>query len=179
MNRLYNYIGYCTYSFLPLYLFMLFYNIIFMNLTMIFISVILILLSILFLIWIFIWSKTNIFVCDGKEISNVSIIDIRYFLFFLLITMFLIIKFDVLVLPFIVLSAILILYRLDFVFLSYVLIILGYKAYNIRGKLVYSKKSFNELMFLLKTEKYLEIKEISNNIYLEDKKHSLKRLYCL
>ncbi|MBF0714002.1 hypothetical protein HZY83_04805 [Gemella sp. GH3] len=124
-------------------------------------------------------AKSNIFVCNFKEISSVSMLDGRYILFLLLISMFLIIRFNIFILPFIVISSILILYKLDFVFLSYVLVLLGYRAYYIRGRLVYSKKSLNELILILKTEKYLEVKEISNSIYLEDKKYNLKRLYCL
>jgi len=61
----------------------------------------------------------------------------------------------------------LILYKTSFKYKSYTLIILGYQMYTIRDKIVYSKKSQEELYKILKDKKSLQILEVSNSIYIE------------
>ena len=58
------------------------------------------------------------------------------------------------------------------------LILLGYKMYIIRDKIVYSKKSLEEIYKILKDKKSLQIIEVSNNIYIENEKYSMTNFYC-
>ena len=50
--------------------------------------------------------------------------------------------------------------------------------YTIRDKIVYSKKSESELYKILKSKKYLQIIEISDNIYIENEKYTITNFYC-
>ena len=61
---------------------------------------------------------------------------------------------------------------------NYMLILLGYKIYIIRDKIVYSKKDQKELYKILKDKKSLQILEISNNIYIENEKYRMTNFYC-
>ena len=65
-----------------------------------------------------------------------------------------------------------------FKYKNYTLILLGYKMYLIRDKIVYSKKDQKELYKILKDKKSLQILEISNNIYIENEKYGMTNFYC-
>ena len=65
-----------------------------------------------------------------------------------------------------------------FKYKNYTLILLGYKMYLIRDKIVYSKKDQKELYKILKDKKSLQILEISNNIYIENEKYRMTNFYC-
>ena len=178
MIRLINYIGYCIYSFLPLYLFFLIYYCYYNKETYALLCVMLIIASSLFLIIIIYSKPTNIYVCSKDEVKKASVFSYNNILFLILFFMFWIIDFPILLLPLISFAVILLLYKLNFIFISYTLLIFKYKVYYIRGKKVYSKKSYEELLIYLKKNKYIQIKEISSNIFLEDENYNLKRNYC-
>ena len=50
--------------------------------------------------------------------------------------------------------------------------------YIIRDKIVYSKKSQEEIYKILKDKKNLQIIEVSNNIYIENEKYRMTNFYC-
>ena len=50
--------------------------------------------------------------------------------------------------------------------------------YIIRDKIVYSKKSLEEIYKILKDKKSLQIVEVSNNIYIENEKYRMTNFYC-
>ena len=70
------------------------------------------------------------------------------------------------------------LFMILFKYKNYMLILLGYKMYIIRDKIVYSKKSLEEIYKILKDKKSLQIVEVSNNIYFENEKYGMTNFYC-
>ena len=70
------------------------------------------------------------------------------------------------------------LYMILLKYKNYMLILLGYKMYIIRDKIVYSKKSQEEIYKILKDKKNLQIIEVSNNIYIENEKYRMTNFYC-
>lgn len=117
--------------------------------------------------------------CGKKEISKQNGID-QYYLVLMIIVNFLIInnkihflyKIIIFVIIYYVLSLMLFKYK------NYTLTLLGYKMYIIRDKIVYSKKSQEEIYKILKDKKSLQIIEVSSNIYIENEKYRMTNFYC-
>lgn len=179
MMRLCNYISYCIYSFIPLYLFLIGYYIYIDKIIKMILVLILTMIALVLLLFNSMLKVNNIFVCSYKEVKSVKILDFNYFLFVILFFCLWFIEFHIFILFLVLLAIFCILYRLNFIFLSYMLLILNYKCYNIRDKIVYSKKNKKDLIILLKKQNYLQIKEISHSIYIEDECYSIKRDFCL
>ena len=78
----------------------------------------------------------------------------------------------------IILALFYMLYMILLKYKNYMLILLGYKIYIIRDKIVYSKKSQEEIYIILKDKKSLQIIEVSNNIYIENEKYRMTNFYC-
>ena len=179
MKKPFNYISYCIYSFMPLYFVLLIYTFVKEDMEALLLTIVLIIVSIFMLMLQVNSRPTNIFVCEKKEISKQNGID-QYYLVLMIIVNFLIInnkihflyKIIILVIIYYVLSLMLFKYK------NYMLILLGYKMYIIRDKIVYSKKSQEELYKILKDKKSLQILEVSNNIYIENEKYSMTNFYC-
>ena len=179
MKKSFNYISYCIYSFMPLYFVLLIYTFVKQDLDALLLTTILTIISIFSLIIQNGSKPTNIFVCSKKEISKKSGIDYYYLILMVIIT-FLIINQKLQFLWKIVILLVLfnILYMILFKYKNYMLILLGYKMYLIRDKIVYSKKSQKELYKILKSKKYLQIIEINDNIYIENEKYTITNFYC-
>ena len=179
MKKPFNYISYCIYSFMPLYFVLLIYTFVKEDMEALLLTIVLIIVSIFVLMLQVNSRPTNIFVCGKKEISKQNGID-QYYLVLMIIVNFLIInnkihflhKILIMVIIYYVLSLMLFKYK------NYTLILLGYKMYIIRDKIVYSKKSQEELYKILKDKKSLQILEVSNNIYIENEKYSMTNFYC-
>ena len=167
MKKSFNYISYCIYSFMPLYFILLIYTFVKQDLDALLLTTILTIISIFSLIIQNGSKPTNIFVCSKKEITRQSGIDYYYLILMIIIT-FLIINQKLQFLWKIVILLV----------LFYMLSLLGYKMYIIRDKIVYSKKSQEELYKILKDKKSLQILEVSNNIYIENEKYSMTNFYC-
>ena len=179
MKKSFNYISYCIYSFMPLYFILLIYTFVKQDLDALLLTTILTIISIFSLI-IHNGSKpSNIFVCSKKEISRQSGIDYYYLILMIIIT-FLIINQKLQFLWKIVILLVLfyMLFMILFKYKNYMLILLGYKMYIIRDKIVYSKKSLEEIYKILKDKKSLQILEVSNNIYIENEKYGMTNFYC-
>ena len=179
MKKSFNYISYCIYSFMPLYFVLLIYTFVKQDLEDLLLTTILIIISIFSLIIQNGSKPTNIFVCSKKELFRQSGIDYYYLVLMIIIT-FLIINQKV-QLIFKIAILIFIFYLLFFMlfkYKNYTLILLGYKMYLIRDKIVYSKKDQKELYKILKDKKSLQILEISNNIYIENEKYGMTNFYC-
>ena len=179
MKNPFNYISYCIYSFMPLYFVLLIYTFVRGDIENLGLSLLLIIISILALL-IHSSSRTlNIFVCGKKEISKQNGID-QYYLVLMIIVTFLIIndKIQFLLKIGILLLIFYMLFLLLFKYKNYTLILLGYKMYIIRDKIVYSKKSHEEIYKILKDKKSLQILEVSNNIYIENEKYRMTNFYC-
>ncbi|ERK56110.1 hypothetical protein HMPREF1983_01522 [Gemella bergeri ATCC 700627] len=179
MKRVYNYLSYCICSFIPLYIFLLIYSFIKQDIENVVLIIILLILCFIGIIKQGLEEPTNVFVCSQKEIISVKKIDYIYLILSIILTFLIIhdkmninIKLIILAIVFFLLTT------LKFKFKSYTLILLGYKVYNIRDKLIYSKKSYLELSLILKERKSLQIIEISDNIYIEKEKYNLKNFYC-
>lgn len=179
MMKLCNYISYCLYSFIPLYLFFILYFIYKDEYLEVIILVIIAIIATILLLYMQSSRPNSIFVCNYKEVKKINYIDFNYFLFVVLFVSLWLIKFNVFMLLIVLLAIFCILYKLNFIFLSYTLLLLNYKCYNIRGKFVYSKKQKNDLLILLKKQNYLQVKELSDNIYVEDECYFIKRDFCL
>ena len=164
MKKSFNYISYCIYSFMPLYFVLLIYTFVKQDLDALLLTTILTIISIFSLIIQNGSKPTNIFVCSKKEITKQSGIDYYYLILMVIITFLLVL--------FYMLYMILLKYK------NYMLSLLGYKMYIIRDKIVYSKKSQEELYKILKDKKSLQILEVSNNIYIENEKYSMTNFYC-
>ena len=179
MKKSFNYISYCIYSFMPLYFVLLIYTFVKQDLEDLLLTTILIIISIFSLIIQNGSKPTNIFVCSKKELFRQSGIDYYYLVLMIIIT-FLIINqkvqliFKIAILVFIFY----LLFFMLFKYKNYTLILLGYKMYLIRDKIVYSKKDQKELYKILKDKKSLQILEISNNIYIENEKYGMTNFYC-
>ena len=179
MKKTFNYIGYCIYSFMPLYFVLFIYTFVKGDIENLGLSLLLMIISILSLLIHSSSRPSNIFVCGKKEISKQNGID-QYYLILMIIVTFLIIndkiqflfKIGILLLIFYMLFLILFKYK------NYTLILLGYKMYIIRDKIVYSKKSHEEIYKILKDKKSLQILEVSNNIYIENEKYRMTNFYC-
>ena len=177
MKKPFNYISYCIYSFMPLYFVLLIYTFVKEDMETLLLIIVLIIVSIFVLMLQVNSRPTNIFVCGKKEISNG--ID-QYYLVLMIIVNFLIInnkihflyKIIIFVIIYYVLSLMLFKYK------NYTLTLLGYKMYIIRDKIVYSKKSQEEIYKILKDKKSLQIIEVSNNIYIENEKYRMTNFYC-
>ena len=179
MKKSFNYISYCIYSFMPLYFVLLIYTFVKQDFDDLLLTTILIIISIFSLIIQNGSKPTNIFVCSKKELFKQSGIDYYYLVLMIIIT-FLIINQKV-QLIFKIAILIFIFYLLFFMlfkYKNYTLILLGYKMYLIRDKIVYSKKDQKELYKILKDKKSLQILEISNNIYIENEKYGMTNFYC-
>ena len=174
MKKPFNYISYCIYSFMPLYFVLFIYTFVKGDIENLGLSLLLMIISILSLLIHSSSRPSNIFVCGKKEISKQNGID-QYYLILMIIVTFLIIndkiqflfKIGILLLIFYMLFLILFKYK------NYTLILLGYKMYIIRDKIVYSKKSHEEIYKILKDKKSLQILEVSNNIYIENEKYRM------
>ena len=179
MKKSFNYISYCIYSFMPLYFVLLIYTFVKQDLDDLLLTTILIIISIFSLIIQNGSKPTNIFVFSKKEVFKQRGIDYYYLVLMIIIT-FLIINQKV-QLIFKIAILIFIFYLLFFMlfkYKNYTLILLGYKMYLIRDKIVYSKKDQKELYKILKDKKSLQILEISNNIYIENEKYGMTNFYC-
>ena len=165
MKKSFNYISYCIYSFMPLYFVLLIYTFVKQDLDALLLTTILTIISIFSLIIQNGSKPTNIFVCSKKEITRKSGIDYYYLILMVIIT-FLIInqKLQFLWKIVIILALFYMLY----------MILLKYKNY----KIVYSKKSQEEIYIILKDKKSLQIIEVSNNIYIENEKYRMTNFYC-
>ncbi|MGX7078602.1 hypothetical protein ACWOBP_00180 [Gemella parahaemolysans] len=179
MKKSFNYISYCIYSFMPLYFVLLIYTFVKQDLDALILTTILTIISIFFLIIQNASKPTNIFVCEKKEIFKQKGIDYYYLVLVIIITFLiinqkvqLIFKITILVFIFYLLFCTMLSYK------NYALTLLGYKIYTIRDKIVYSKKSQEELYKVLKDKKSLQILEVSNNIYIENEKYSMTNFYC-
>ena len=179
MKKSFNYISYCIYSFMPLYFVLFIYTFVKGDIENLGLSLLLIIISILSLLIHSSSRPSNIFVCGKKEISKQNGID-QYYLILMIIVTFLIIndKIQFLLKIGILLLIFYMLFLLLFKYKNYTLILLGYKMYIIRDKIVYSKKSHEEIYKILKDKKSLQIIEISNNIYIESEKYSMTNFYC-
>ena len=179
MKKPFNYISYCIYSFMPLYFVLFIYTFVKGDIENLSLSLLLIIISILLLLIHSSSRPSNIFVCGKKEISKQNGID-QYYLILMIIVTFLIIndKIQFLLKIGILLLIFYMLFLLLFKYKNYTLILLGYKMYIIRDKIVYSKKSHEEIYKILKDKKSLQIIEISNNIYIESEKYSMTNFYC-
>ena len=179
MKKPFNYISYCIYSFMPLYFVLFIYTFVREDVVDIILTTILIIISIFTLLLHNTSKPTNIFVCGKKEISRQRGID-QYYLVLMIIVTFLIINdkihfiFKIIILLIIYYVLFLILFK----YKNYTLILLGYKMYMIRDKIVYSKKSQEEIYKILKDKKNLQIIEVSNNIYIENEKYRMTNFYC-
>ena len=179
MKKSFNYISYCIYSFMPLYFVLLIYTFVKQDLDDLLLTTILIIISIFSLIIQNGSKPTNIFVCSKKELFKQRGIDYYYLVLMIIIT-FLIINqkvqliFKIAILVFIFY----LLFFMLFKYKNYTLILLGYKMYLIRDKIVYSKKDQKELYKILKDKKSLQILEISNKIYIENEKYGMTNFYC-
>ena len=178
MKKPFNYISYCIYSFMPLYFVLFIYTFVKGDIENLSLSLLLIIISILSLL-IHSSRPSNIFVCGKKEISKQNGID-QYYLILMIIVTFLIIndKIQFLLKIGILLLIFYMLFLLLFKYKNYTLILLGYKMYIIRDKIVYSKKSHEEIYKILKDKKSLQILEVSNNIYIENEKYRMTNFYC-
>ena len=179
MKKSFNYISYCIYSFMPLYFVLLIYTFVKQDFDDLLLTTILIIISIFSLIIQNGSKPTNIFVCSKKELFKQRGTDYYYLVLMIIIT-FLIINQKV-QLIFKIAILIFIFYLLFFMlfkYKNYTLILLGYKMYLIRDKIVYSKKDQKELYKILKDKKSLQILEISNNIYIENEKYGMTNFYC-
>ena len=181
MKKMFNYLCYSLCSFLPLYLILFCYYFISKNTDKMSIFLILLLISILSLLYIINCKSTDIFVCSKKELSIYTkrLIDFNYIVFILFFINILIIDFNIFEIFIVHIAFVLILYKLNFVFNSIVLKILGYKLYKIRNIRIYSKKELVELEIILSKNKYLQINKISDNIYIELESYNIKRNYCM
>ena len=180
MKNSFNYISYCIYSFMPLYFVLLIYTFVRGDIENLGLSLLLIIISILSLLIHSSSSRpSNIFVCGKKEISKQNGID-QYYLILMIIVTFLIIndKIQFLLKIGILLLIFYMLFLMLFKYKNYTLILLGYKMYMIRDKIVYSKKSHEEIYKILKDKKSLQILEVSNNIYIENEKYRMTNFYC-
>ena len=179
MKKTFNYIGYCIYSFMPLYFVLFIYTFVKGDIENLGLSLLLIIISILSLLIHSSSKPSNIFVCGKKEISKQNGID-QYYLILMIIVTFLIIndKIQFLFKIGILLLIFYMLFLLLFKYKNYTLILLGYKMYIIRDKIVYSKKSQEEIYIILKDKKSLQIIEVSNNIYIENEKYRMTNFYC-
>lgn len=179
MKKPFNYISYCIYSFMPLYFVLLIYTFVKEDMEALLLTIVLIIASVFALLIQGNSRPTNIFVCGKKEIFRKNGID-QYYLVLMIIVNFLIInnkihfvfKIIILLIIYYVLSLMLFKYK------NYTLILLGYKMYIIRDKIVYSKKSLEEIYKILKDKKSLQIVEVSNNIYIENEKYRMTSFYC-
>ena len=179
MKKSFNYISYCIYSFMPLYFVLLIYTFVKQDLDALLLTTILTIISIFSLIIQNGSKPTNIFVCSKKELFKQRGIDYYYLVLMIIITFLiinqkvqLIFKIAILIFIFYLLFCMLFKYK------NYTLILLGYKMYLIRDKIVYSKKDQKELYKILKDKKSLQILEISNNIYIENEKYGMTNFYC-
>ena len=117
---------------------------------------------------------------DLDDILLTTLLIDYYYLVLMIIITFLIINqkvqliFKIVILVFIFY----LLFCMLFKYKNYTLILLGYKMYLIRDKIVYSKKDQKELYKILKDKKSLQILEISNNIYIENEKYRMTNFYC-
>ena len=179
MKKPFNYISYCIYSFMPLYFVLFIYTFVREDVVDIILTTILIIISIFTLLLQNTSKPTNIFVCSKKEISKQKGID-QYYLVLMIIVTFLIIndKIHFIFKIIILLIIYYVLFLLLFKYKNYTLILLGYKMYLIRDKIVYSKKSQEEIYKILKDKKSLQILEVSNNIYIENEKYRMTNFYC-
>ena len=179
MKKPFNYISYCIYSFMPLYFVLFIYTFVREDVVDIILTTILIIISIFTLLLHNTSKPTNIFVCSKKEISKQEGID-QYYLVLMIIVTFLIIndKIHFIFKIIILLIIYYVLFLLLFKYKNYTLILLGYKMYLIRDKIVYSKKSQEEIYKILKDKKSLQILEVSNNIYIENEKYRMTNFYC-
>ncbi|MGX7111739.1 hypothetical protein [Gemella cuniculi] len=179
MKKVYNYLSYCIYSFIPLYVFLLVYSLIKQDMDDVILILILIIYSVSSLIAVSYMKPNNIFVCAKKEVSKSNGIDYGYLILMIVITFLVInekLDFSFKILFF--LSLCFLLNFMSFKYKSYTLLLLGYKSYIIRDKIVYSKRDFKELNKILKEKKSLQVIEISDNIYLEKEKYSFTNFYC-
>lgn len=179
MKKTFNYVSYCIYSFIPLYFVLLIYTIIKEDIDDFLFIVILILYSLFSLMTVYYAKPTNIFVCSKKEISRRMGIDHGYLVLMIIMTFLIIneklrVSFKILFL----LIIFFILFKTFFRYKNYTLILLGYKMYNIRDKIVYSKKNEQELYKVLKEKKSIQVFEISDNIFIENDKYRMTNFYC-
>lgn len=182
MQKLYNYICYFLSSLMPLYLFFIIISFFVGNKLNMAINLFLLILSILSLILLLSEKATNIFVCNYKELKYINDNRFKEFLNLIIICIYtyIIVEyiniyfFSVVYLAFIFFN-----YKCVFNFKNYIFIILGYNVYKIREKTIYSKKSLNDLNEELKLNKYLQIVEITDNIYLEKNDYNIKNKLCL
>ena len=179
MKKTFNYISYCIYSFIPLYFVLLVYTLVKQDSEDVILVVVLIISSIFALIALSNTRPTNIFVCSKEEVAKGRGIDYIYLVLMIILT-FLIINEKIIFIYKVafLLIIFLILYKTAFKYKNYTLILLGYQMYTIRDKIVYSKKSQEEIYKILKDKKSLQILEVSNNIYIENEKYRMTNFYC-
>lgn len=179
MKKTFNYISYCIYSFMPLYIFLLIYSFIKQDIVDAILVLLLIIYSVFSLIILNYSKPNNIFVCSHKELHRQEGIDYAYLILMIAITFLIInekLQFSIKVMSLLIIFFIL--FKILFKYKCYTLILLGYKMYEIRDKIVYSKKSQKELYELLKNKKSIQVIEINDNLLIEDEKYTITRFYC-
>ncbi|MBF0714920.1 hypothetical protein [Gemelliphila palaticanis] len=180
--KIYNYVCYFISSLIPLYfLFIANYTLFNIDVNKAIFYIICLLISFVLLIIIVYKRPTSIFVCNYKEILGCRKLNhkLNYLIILLYFYVFNELDFNIIILPIIYLAFILLLYKLDFKIENIVLYIFGFKKYIVRDKIVYSKKSIDEFSIEIKKNKYIQILEVNNNIYIEKKSYSMKKDYCM
>lgn len=177
--KIYNYFCYFNSSLIPLHFLFALYFIIIKDYKNIVFASILLSLSIMFLCLLINIKPNNIFICSYKEINECSINFKNLIFLFIYFCLLYIIDFNFLIFLLMIVAFELLIYKLNFRFTSFILIFLGYKVYKIRNKQVYSKKTKEELIYFVKKNKYIQIIEISDDIFIEKDTYNIKNKYCL
>ncbi|MBU0278110.1 MULTISPECIES: hypothetical protein [unclassified Gemella] len=120
----------------------------------------------------------NIITFLPTEIKTTKKFDLSYIWLIFIFTCIIIVDFKYYNFFIVVFAVLLILYRIKFLFISYTLLLLGYKVYNMRGYLVYSKKTKKDMELHLKKYKYLQVKEITDNIIIDKDTYLLNKYFC-
>lgn len=180
--KIYNYLCYFISSLMPLYfIFVCYYTMFNLDINKAIFYILCFIVSIILFIIIIIKKTSNIFICNHKEIFIDRKIKYKRNIILLILYMcvFNLLEFSIFILPIIYLAFIFLLYRLDFKIENIILDIFGFKKYTVRNKIIYSKKSIYELSIELKKNKYIQILEISDNIYIEKNSYVMKKDYCM
>ena len=179
MKKIFNYIGYCICSFIPLYLFLLGYTFIVNDVHGLIAVILLCILAIGQLISFTCKKSNSVFICSYKEVKRVEGIDYVYLILMIIITFTLVLTVIIYIEKIVVIIVLfLFLYTMRIRFKSYTLLLLGYKIYLIRNKLVYSKKSEEQLILMLKEKKSLQVNEVTDSVFIENECYNVKNIYC-